>query len=306
MAVVEAAEEFADLIVSEEMTRELEEDMTAIAEGEKAFEEVTEESREALDRIFEALGGSREAIGEHLQESLKADKTLGPCPECGEDLLIRKSRRGSYFVGCDGYPDCRYTLPLPNTGEPLILDETCEEHDLRHVKMLAGRNTFVHGCPLCKAEEADETEDQVIGECPDCGDEDGGELAIKQLRTGSRLVGCTRYPDCEYSLPLPRRGDIEVTEEYCEEHDLPELVVHDGDEPWELGCPICNYEEYKADQQSADLESLDGLGPKTAEKLQQVGIDEIGDLADADVEAVAEDVDGVSADRLREWQAKAD
>ena len=306
MAVVEAAEEFADLIVSEEMTRELEEDMTAIANGEKNLEDVTEESREALDRIFEALADSREAIGDHLQESLKADKTLGPCPECGEDLLVRRSRRGSYFVGCDGYPDCRFTLPLPNTGEPLILEEVCSEHELRHVKMLAGRSTFVHGCPRCKAEEADETEDEVIGTCPECGEEHGGELAIKKLRTGSRLVGCTRYPDCEYSLPLPRRGDIEVTDEFCEEHDLPELVVHNGDEPWELGCPICNYQEYKAERRSADLESLDGIGPKTAEKLQEAGIDEVGDLEGVDADEVASNVEGVSADKVREWQAKAD
>ncbi len=305
-AVVEAAEEFADLIVSEEMTRELEEDMTAIANGEKALEDVTEESRETLDRIFDALDESRSDIGKHLQKSLKADKTLGPCPECGEDLLVRRSRRGSYFVGCDGYPNCRFTLPLPSTGEPYILAETCEEHDLREVKMLAGRSTFVHGCPLCKAEEADESEDQVIGSCPECGGTHGGELAIKQLRNGSRLVGCTRYPDCEYSLPLPRRGEIEVTEGFCDEHDLPELVIHDGDDPWELGCPICNYEAYKAERESDDLESLDGIGTKTAEKLASAGIEVVGDLTDVDPEDVAEDVDGVSADRIRQWQAKAD
>ncbi|MFB6069770.1 MAG: DNA topoisomerase I [Halanaeroarchaeum sp.] len=304
--VVEAAEEFADLIVSEGMTRELEEEMTAIANGEKTLDEVTEDSRDALDRIFAELAASRDEIGEHLRESLKADKTLGPCPECGEDLLIRRSRRGSYFVGCDGYPDCRFTLPLPNTGEPLILEETCDEHGLREVKMLAGRNTFVHGCPLCKAEEADETEDRVIGDCPECGEEHGGELAIKQLRTGSRLVGCTRYPDCDYSLPLPRRGEIEVTDEYCDEHDLPELVVHDGDEPWELGCPICNYEEYAADRETDDLESLDGVGPKTAERLREAGVETVGDLAEVDAEDLAGSVEGVSETRVREWQARAD
>jgi len=202
-AVVEAAEEFAEHVVSEEMTAQLERDMQAIAAGEKGYDEVTEASRELLNRVFDDLTESREAVGDHLQKSLKADKTLGPCPECGSDLLVRKSRQGSYFVGCDGYPDCEYTLPLPSSGKPLLLDETCEEHELRHVKMLAGRKTFVHGCPQCKADEADEQEDEVIGACPECGEEHGGELAIKRLRSGSRLVGCTRYPDCDYSLPLP-------------------------------------------------------------------------------------------------------
>lgn len=306
MAVVEAAEEYADLVVSEAMTQELERDMTRIAEGEATYDDVTNASREMLERVFDELGESAEDIGKHLQQSLKADKTLGPCPECGESLLIRQSRNGSSFIGCDGYPDCTYTLPLPNSGKPLLLDETCEEHDLRHVKMLAGRGTFVHGCPQCKADEADEHEDRVIGACPDCGEEHGGELAIKQLQTGSRLVGCTRYPDCDYSLPLPRRGDIEITDEYCEEHDLPELVVHNGDEPWELGCPICNYIEYQARNEGSELETLDGLGAKTAEKLKRAGIESLSDLKNAEVETVAGEVQGVSEDRLRNWQAQAD
>jgi len=307
-AVVEAAEEYADLVVSEQMTSELEGDMTAIAEGEKSLDDVTAESREILDRVFDELTESREEIGDHLRDSLKADKTLGECPECGDTLLVRRSRTGSYFVGCDGYPECRFTLPLPSTGEPLVLEETCEEHGLHEVKMLAGRDTFVHGCPLCAAEEAEESEDRVIGACPECGDEEGGELAIKQLQTGSRLVGCTRYPDCDYSLPLPRRGDIEVTDTYCDEHDLPELVVHDGDddEPWELGCPICNYEEYQQRQRKQGVEALDGIGPATAEKLEDAGIEDVGDLASADADELAESVSGVSAENVREWQAQAD
>ncbi|MFC7131873.1 MULTISPECIES: DNA topoisomerase I [Salinibaculum] len=303
-AVVEAAEAYADHVVSDEMTARLEADMAAIADGEADLEDVTAESREMLEQVFEELRDSREAIGDHLQESLKADRRLGPCPDCGEDLLVRRSRQGSYFVGCDGFPDCRYTLPLPNTGEPLVLDDVCDDHEMHHVKMLAGRDTFVHGCPRCKAEEADDSEDEVIGACPECGETHDGELAIKQLRSGSRLVGCTRYPDCDYSLPLPRRGDIEITDTYCEEHDLPELVVHSGDEPWELGCPICNYHEYQAEQAVDDLEDLDGLGAKTAEKLAEAGIESLSDLQGADADDVAATVQGVSADQLREWQAQ--
>jgi DNA topoisomerase-1 len=302
MAVVEAAEEYADLVVSEEMTRELEEEMTAIVEGEKHLEDVTADSRAALDRIFDSLAESRDAIGEHLRSSLKADRTLGPCPECGSNLLVRQNRQGSYFVGCDGYPDCEFTAPLPNRGEPQLLDEVCETHDLHHVKMLDGRSTFVHGCPLCKVEDADAAEDEVIGTCPECGEDHGGDLAIKHLRNGSRLVGCTRYPDCEYAVPLPRRGEIEVTEDRCEEHDLPELRIHDGsDDPWEFGCPICNYREYVANQ-NGDLTSIDGIGDKTAEKLSAAGIETVSDLLEIDPAEVAPEIDGVSAERLADWQ----
>jgi len=324
-SVVEASEEFADRIVSEEMTAQLEEDMQAIARGEATLDEVTDESREILESVFEGLMESGEEVGKHLQESLKADKTVGKCPECGGDLVIRKSRQGSYFIGCDSYPDCTYTLPLPSTGKPLILEETCDEHGLHHIKMLAGRKTFVHGCPLCKAEEADEQEDLIIGPCPECGEsaasetsrdeggdaaEAGGELAIKRLRSGSRLVGCTRYPDCEYSLPLPRRGDIEVTDEVCEEHDLPKLrITYDDDsEPWDLGCPICNYREYQAEQSESgsDLESVSGIGEKTAEKLKDAGVEDVASLKEVEPDTLAEKVDGVGPDTVRKWQANAD
>jgi DNA topoisomerase I len=305
MAVVDAAESYADRVVSEGMTAQLEADMDAIASGEATLEDVTDESREMLEEIFANLADSREEIGDHLRKSLKDDKRLGPCPECGEDLLVRQSRHGSYFIGCDGYPDCENTLPLPSTGKPLILESACDDHGLNEVKMLAGRQTFVHGCPLCKAEDAGEG--PVLGACPDCGAEHEGELAVKTLQSGSRLVGCTRYPDCEYSLPLPRRGDVEVTDDRCEEHDLPELVIHGGDEPWELGCPICNYQEFQAreNESGSELESLEGVGTKTVEKLAAAGIESLDDLTDADPDTVADDVEGISADRLRSWQAKA-
>ncbi|MFP4187823.1 MAG: DNA topoisomerase I [Halobacteriales archaeon] len=305
-AVVEAMDEYADLVTDPEMTEQLEEDMRRIAEGEVPQDEVMEESREMLDRIFEILDEKEDEIGETLLEGLKKDRTLGECPECGGDLVVRTSRRGDEFVGCDSYPDCENTYPLPDDGKLVLVDETCDEHGLKHVKVLNGRSTYVHGCPICKAEEAEEEDDIVIGDCPDCGDTEGGELAIKRTRRGGRLVGCTRYPDCDYSLPLPRRGELEVTDELCDEHDLPELVVHQSndDEPWELGCPICNYESYKAEQEEKKgLRAIDGVGPATEEKLEDAGVETVDDLNDADAEELAEDVDGVSASRIQEWQS---
>jgi len=306
--VVEASEEFADLIVSEEMTAQLEADMQAIARGEATLDEVTDESREMLERVFDRLTESREELGDHLRDSLKADKTVGPCPESDHDLVIRRSRHGSYFIGCDGYPDCTFTLPLPSTGKPILLDETCPDHGLHEVKMLAGRKTFVHGCPLCAAEAADEEPDLIVGPCPECGEAEGGELAIKRLRSGGRLVGCTRYPDCDYSLPMPRRGEAELTDETCEEHGLPGIrITYEEDrEPWELGCPICNYREYQAQQAGTELETIDGIGEKTAEKLKDAGVEDVDGLKSAEPDSLADEIDGVGPDTVRNWQADAD
>jgi DNA topoisomerase-1 len=291
------------------MTAQLEEDMQAIARGEATLSDVTDESREMLERVFDRLTESREELGDHLRESLKADKTVGPCPESDHDLVIRRSRHGSYFVGCDGYPDCEYTLPLPSTGKPILLDETCPDHGLHDVKMLAGRKTFVHGCPLCAAEAADEEPDLIVGPCPECGADEGGELAIKRLRSGGRLVGCTRYPDCDYSLPMPRRGEAELTDERCEEHGLPgiRITYEDGDrEPWDLGCPICNYREYQARQTGTELETIDGIGEKTVEKLKAAGVEDVAGLKAAEPDALADEIDGVGPDTVRNWQADAD
>jgi len=97
------------------MTAQLERDMSAIAAGETEYEDVTAESRELLGRVFDDLTDSREAVGDHLRESLKADKTLGPCPECGADLLVRKSRQGSTSSGVTATPTasthCRFPRP---------------------------------------------------------------------------------------------------------------------------------------------------------------------------------------------------
>lgn len=113
-------------------------------------------------------------------------------------------------------------------------------------------------------------------------------------------------PRLRVFAPLPRRGEIEVTDEFCDEHDLPELVVHSGDEPWELGCPICNYHEYQARQSVGDLVDLDGVGEKTVEKLAAVGVESLDDLRESEADSIAESVQGVSAENVRSWQAKAD
>ena len=35
-------------------------------------------------------------------------KIVAKCPNCGKDLIAKKSKRGKIFYGCDGYPECNY------------------------------------------------------------------------------------------------------------------------------------------------------------------------------------------------------
>lgn len=39
-------------------------------------------------------------------------KTDQPCPQCGAFLVIRKSRKGESFYGCEKYPKCKFTKPM--------------------------------------------------------------------------------------------------------------------------------------------------------------------------------------------------
>ena len=38
------------------------------------------------------------------------------CPECGKPLVVRSGRRGK-FIGCSGFPKCRYTRNLEDKPE---------------------------------------------------------------------------------------------------------------------------------------------------------------------------------------------
>ncbi|MBI5452833.1 topoisomerase DNA-binding C4 zinc finger domain-containing protein, partial [Candidatus Gottesmanbacteria bacterium] len=36
-------------------------------------------------------------------------ETVGiPCPRCGADMVIKKTRRGKQFYGCSSYPKCNF------------------------------------------------------------------------------------------------------------------------------------------------------------------------------------------------------
>ena len=56
-------------------------------------------------------------------------------------------------------------------------------------------------------------EDSIIGPC----DKDGcnGELIVKHGRTGKRFLGCSAYPKCTNSYPLPQKGKVIAIEKVC-------------------------------------------------------------------------------------------
>ncbi len=55
---------------------------------------------------------------------------VGTCPECQSDLVIKKSRTGSRFIACTGYPKCKYAasfstnVPCPRCNEGTLVEKS--------------------------------------------------------------------------------------------------------------------------------------------------------------------------------------
>lgn len=86
-----------------------------------------------------------------------------PCSLCGKPMILRKSRRGP-FLGCSGYPECTNTLPSDDNGVPLKKVKPEDIHE----------------------------------KCVECG----SAMAVKFAR-GRSFLGCTNYPKCKGTQPIP-------------------------------------------------------------------------------------------------------
>lgn len=95
----EKLEEYFSSIINVEYTKEMEDILDQIADGEcesyvelekfyKKFKPLVDFAEEKMVKIYPVV----------LEEK---------CPECGEHLVIRKGRFGD-FVACGGFPKCRY------------------------------------------------------------------------------------------------------------------------------------------------------------------------------------------------------
>ena len=75
-------------------------------------------------------------------------------------------------------------------------------------------------------------EKNFIGPCEKCGT---GELTIRHGTYGKRFVGCSSYPNCDNSYPLPQRGLIVPTDDRCKACGHPVIkVITRGRPPWVL------------------------------------------------------------------------
>ncbi len=77
------------------------------------------------------------------------------------------------------------------------------------------------GAELVETIDSERKRRRKLGDCLECDD---GTLRIIKS-SGSRFVGCSNYPDCENTFPLPNNGDINSMDEVCDECGNPKIYV---------------------------------------------------------------------------------
>ncbi|MEO8246222.1 MAG: type I DNA topoisomerase [Chloroflexota bacterium] len=201
----EAAERVTDLLVEHfpeivdlEFTARMEEQLDDVAGGDRAWVPMV---RDWWGPFSQKIADGRENIAKQVEVTDK------PCPLTGEkgDMLIKRFGRNGWFLGCSGYPECKYTEPVPGEeGEALPelpgVGEPCPECGEGKLAAKRGRFGPFVGCdryPNCKYIKKDaQPANEQFGVCPKC---EQGTVVTKRSRRGRSFWACNRYPDCDYS-----------------------------------------------------------------------------------------------------------
>ncbi len=137
ISMIRALDTYANLITRPEMTARLETEMSDIAESKITREEVVQRSRALLHDAYKMMENNKEALAGEIVKGIQEDKLVGACPNCGKQLrVIRSKRTKKRFVGCEGYPECSTTYPLPQRGSIMPTYKTCPECGSPKIKVL--------------------------------------------------------------------------------------------------------------------------------------------------------------------------
>jgi DNA topoisomerase-1 len=229
--------EFFTQYVDYDFTARLEDELDAVSRGEADWIPVLERFWKPFHERVEQTEASvarRDVTTQQLDEA---------CPECGKPLAIRLGKRGN-FIGCTGYPECKYTRDVKSDGSepepaPELLDRKCPEcgGDLAYKRGRYGRFIGCVNYPTCKyVEPLNKPKDTGVA-CPECKQ---GTLMERKSRYGKLFYSCSRYPDCKYAVwdpplaePCPKCGHAIMTIKTTKRRGVEKL------------CPVktCGYRE---------------------------------------------------------------
>jgi len=149
-------QEFFSDLINVEYTRDMEEDLDKVAEGNAVWNKVLED----FYKIFEVR--VKDAFSD--MEKKAPEETGEVCPTCGSPLVVRKGRYGE-FVACSNYPGCKYIKKEEKEVEEIM---DCPECSGKIVSKPTRKGKVFYGCnnyPKCKFA----LWDKPTGEfCPEC------------------------------------------------------------------------------------------------------------------------------------------
>ncbi len=228
-------------IAKPDMTAQLEKEMDLIAENKKNMQEVVDDSRRMLHEALKGFQINKDEIKETITEYANKGEIIGKCPVDNGDLLLIKYRNFSK-IKCSN-ENCKIDFNLNIKGLIQITDKKCDVCSLPIIKIIRRGQSPEYRCidPKCEYNH----KKLSIGICPG----DGGELIIRQSRYGKRFLGCSNYPKCTVTYPLPQKGIINGTGEVCQYCGAPLLIAVNGKRRWKF-CPNmkCEYNKKKAEK----------------------------------------------------------
>ena len=156
--VTDKLQEFFSDIINVEYTANMENDLDKIADNKEDNIKVLTEFYNKFDPIL------TKAFGE--MEKKAPESTGEKCPECGNDLVIRKGKFGE-FVACSNYPNCKYIKKEEKQVKEIMDCPICKKGKI--VEKTTRKGKVFYGCnnyPKCKVATWDIPNGEI---CPDCG-----------------------------------------------------------------------------------------------------------------------------------------
>ena len=155
--ITDRLQEFFKDIINVKYTKEMEEDLDKIADGDLVWYKL-------LARFYNDFEPKVEVAFKDMEKKAPT-KTGEDCPNCGSPLVIKQSRYGK-FVACSNYPECKYIKQKDKEPDVVIMD--CPNCDGKIVEKKTRRGKVFYGCnnfPKCKTACWDEPTGDL---CPKC------------------------------------------------------------------------------------------------------------------------------------------
>jgi len=139
MSLINTLEKYSPIIINENLTKELQDEMDEMAESNtKPYnkkEDVIEKAKKSIISISKDFKKYGEKIGKELMNAQeiqrkkeKQENKLCLCPVCkkGHLAITYSPKNRKFFVACDAYPECKTTYSLPPYGIIKKTDKVCE------------------------------------------------------------------------------------------------------------------------------------------------------------------------------------